>query len=129
MSINITEIADAVSQVFADYCDDVVNAVNGAAEEVAKACAQDLRQNSPKDSGRYARSWKVKRQRGTGGKTQIWVVYNEKHYRLTHLLERGHLKAGGEDRVRAIPHIEPARDEAEAMFEQKALEAIGRVTG
>lgn len=128
MSINITEIANEISQIFADYCDDVVSAVNEAAEEVAKACAADLRKTSPKKSGKYARNWKAKRQSGTGGKAQVWVVYNDKHYRLTHLLERGHAKRGG-GRVRAIPHIAPARDEAEEMFYQKALEAIGRVTG
>lgn len=128
MSININQIADEINKIFAGYGDEIVQAVNEAAEEVAKACAQNLRQTSPKDSGKYAKSWKVKRQSGTGGKAQIWVVYNEKHYRLTHLLEYGHAKKSG-GRVRAIPHIAPAREEAEEMFVQKALEAIGRVTG
>lgn len=128
MSININQIADEINKIFAGYGDEIVQAVNEAAEEVAKACAQNLRQTSPKDSGKYAKSWKAKRQSGTGGKAQVWVVYNEKHYRLTHLLEFGHAKKGG-GRVRAIEHIEPAREEAEELFAQKALEAIGRVTG
>lgn len=128
MSININQIADEINKIFAGYGDEIVQAVNESAEEVAKACAQNLRQTSPKDSGKYAKNWKAKRQSGSGGKGQVWVVYNEKHYRLTHLLEYGHAKKGG-GRVRAIPHIAPAREEAEEMFVQKALEAIGRVTG
>ena len=126
--VNITAIADSIAEIFADYGDDVIQAVNGAAEEVAKSCTEDLRTASPKQSGRYRKSWKYKRMSGTGGKAQVWVVYNEKHYRLTHLLENGHAKKGG-GRVRAIKHIEPARDRAAELFEDKALEAIGRVTG
>ena len=126
--INITELADEVANIFADYGDEVIQAVNGAAEEVAKACAEDLKRTSPKRSGGYRKSWKYKRMSGSGKKPQVWVVYNEKHYRLTHLLEKGHAKNGG-GRVRAIPHIAPAEDRAREMFERKALEAIGRVTG
>ena len=83
--INITQIADEIARIFADYGAEVVQAVNGAAEEVAKACAEDLKQTSPKRSGGYRRSWKYKRMSGSGRKPQVWVVYNDKHARLTHL--------------------------------------------
>lgn len=126
--INITQLADEIARIFADYGAEVVQAVNGAAEEVAKACAEDLKQTSPKRSGGYRRSWKYKRMSGSGKRPQVWVVYNDKHARLTHLLEKGHATKGG-GRARAIPHIAPAEERAAELFEDKALEAIGRVTG
>ena len=126
--INITQIADEIARICADYGEEVIQAVNGAAEEVAKACAEDLKQTSPKRSGGYRRSWKYKRTSGSRKKPQVWVVYNDKHTRLTHLLEKGHATKGG-GRVRAIPHIAPAEERAAELFEDKALEAIGRVTG
>ncbi len=71
---------------------------------------------SPKRSFRrnnnYASTWVVKEEnRGKGGKKNEYgaVVWNEKNYRLTHLLENGHLivnKKGGVGWASANPHID-----------------------
>lgn len=53
-----------------------------------------------------------------------YIVHNKEHYRLTHLLEKGHAKRSG-GRTRAIPHIAPAEEAAKEKFIQD-VEAVIR---
>jgi len=80
--------------------------IDNVCEEVAEELAKDLSKNSPKDTGKYAKDWKVKRI-----KFCAFKVYNYKHYRLTHLLELGHAKLNG-GRTEARVHIKPNEIEA-----------------
>ena len=63
-------------------------------------------------SDNYASTWKVKEYdqgKKVKGKKYGAVVWNEKNYRLTHLLENGHLivnKKGGVGWASANPHID-----------------------
>lgn len=77
--------------------------------DVAKEGVKMLKAESPKNSGDYAKSWTRKKD-GDGQ-----VVYNKDHYRLTHLLEKGHAKVGG-GRVSAQPHIKPVEEKLEQMM-------------
>jgi len=90
--------------------------VNEAAQEVSKDGAQKLKATSPKKTGKYATSWKVKK---VGTK---WVTYNTR-YRLTHLLEKGHAKVNG-GRVPAKVHIAPVEQDMIEEFTRKTEEAI-----
>lgn len=102
----------------------VQEVVEDAAKESAKECVQKLKDTSPKrpGGGEYARSWTSKKlEHG-------WVVYNKKHYRLTHLLENGHVSANqfGEYGVRfnGIKHIAPVEEEGIEGFELRINRGI-----
>lgn len=77
-------------------------------------------------TGAYSRDWTyevkpVKRY------TRQAIVYNEDHYRLTHLLENGHaLKRGGRvyGSVRAYEHIYPINEKAQERFIEEVVNAI-----
>lgn len=110
-----------------EYRSDVIEATNEAIDKDSKEAVRKLKDTSPKrpGGGAYARSWTVKREKGAGG-IRTAIVHNAKHYRLTHLLENGHISKnqfGSYGRVPAIKHIKPveewAQDELPAEIERR----------
>lgn len=115
LKIDVSGLADAVTDALEEYADAVMENAEEAAEEAAKDAVQELRGTSPKKTGKYAKSWAQKKTRDGKGR----VVYSRApDYRKTHLLEKGHAKRGG-GRVAAIPHIRPAEQNAIKEFEEK----------
>ena len=62
-TVQIGELADAVMETLEEYADlaaeDVKQAIRNAGETVRK----EIRANAPKDTGDYAKSWAVKKQK------------------------------------------------------------------
>lgn len=110
-----------LGEQLAAYTEEVKQELEEVISEVAEETAESLQANSPKrkGSGRYAKSWKVKKSKG--GKN---VVYNDKHYRITHLLEYGHAKRNG-GRTSEIVHIKPIEEEAIKHVEEAIRERLG----
>lgn len=91
---------------------DLVRATNAAEQKVAKEAANKLKNSSPKKTGKYAKSWRVRTDRGSGGIDTV-TVHNKDHYQLTHLLENGHVvknKKGTYGRTSPQKHIGPVND-------------------
>ena len=109
MKINISQLGNVISDELDRYREDVKQAVAESVKVVAADAADDLRQTAPKDTGDYRASWTYKQDRRTGDA----VVYAKApEYRLTHLLEFGHVNRDG-TRTAPEPHIKDARDRAE----------------
>lgn len=110
-----------MAEIMADYDLKVRDAVDASGKEAAEVCVKQLKSTSPKrpKHGEYARSWAVKEEQiGTG--VTDYIVYNKKHYQLTHLLENGHMirnKYGTYGRARPRKHIGPAADSAIQRYE------------
>lgn len=93
-------------------------AVNESLEETAAAAAESLRRGGPyrERTGKYTKDWTHGQK---SSRTSVitglngYSVYNKKHYRLTHLLEKGHqLRKGGRKvgNVKAFEHIAPVNE-------------------
>lgn len=109
------EIERELNKILNDYKDEVDELSNDSCKKSAQSCSRDLKQTSPRRTGAYASDWAVKTTRGAGG-SEIYTVYNRKHYQVTHLLEKGHVirnKKGEYGRAPAHPHIAPAAKRAE----------------
>lgn len=79
-----------MDKILDEFSRDLKNATNEAADSVAKQSVQKLRNTSAKRTGRYARGWGVKREKGTNGINTV-IIRNRTDYQLTHLLEKPHL--------------------------------------
>lgn len=105
----------------------VMIASKDAAKIAADSVVKELKATSPKGArGAYAGSWKAKAE-GNGQ-----VVFNEKHYRLTHLLEKGHdviVNGRKVGRAPAYPHIKQAEDTGIKKFEDEVRKDIERRMG
>ena len=84
-----------------------------------------IEQTAPRKTGRYAKSWAVKKTKETANALEV-TVHSKNRYMLTHLLENGHAKRGG-GRVAAIPHIAPAEETAIKSLEQNIERELGRL--
>lgn len=120
-------VADQLAEILDGYDKEVREAVEKDIEKVAKDTAKKLKQTSPKESGEYAKNWAVKNDR----RSKTTIVYNKAPtYRLTHLLEKGHVirnQYGTWGRTNAEPHIAPAEQEAVADLVKKVEEDIEKI--
>ena len=105
-TVRIDQLADAVMKGLEDYAKLATDDLKKDVQDAGKTVKQQIESTAPKKTGKYSRSWAVKKVRETSDSIQV-VVHSKTRYQLTHLLEFGHAKRGG-DRTRAFPHIEPA---------------------
>jgi uncharacterized membrane-anchored protein len=107
----VNEIGRAVEKVLSEYKDATVATMKKAIDKTSKQAVRDLKADSPKRTGAYAKSWASKVDKKTSVLAYEKIVFNKKHYRLTHLLEKGHRKVNG-GFVAARPHIAKVEQDA-----------------
>lgn len=126
--VPIDKMASEITKALTNWSQEVADAMNAAVAEATAYAVLDLKRNSPKDSGDYAKDWT----RTTLEKSRYAlrnVVHNKGHYRLTHLLEHGHAivnakKPGAKTRTDAYPHIGLAEAHAQQILNEKMEQYI-----
>lgn len=129
MKVTIGNLDGAMLSILDSYKEEVREIVDEEAKRCAKECKDNIRNSARsemKGSGKYARAWKVTKKNGK------YIVNAGEHYRLTHLLEYGHIvssKSGkiGEGKktfVEGRPHIRPAEENAVTDFNNSVKRRI-----
>lgn len=119
MSIDISK---EIKKILDEEAERVREVVNNSVEKVADAAVKELQDSSPKKTGKYAKGWKKKEEQfATGSKSA--TIYNDKRYRLTHLLEYGHATVNG-GRVAAHPHVAAVEQKVIKDFEDELRKGI-----
>lgn len=114
-TIKADQLAQEIVKILDDYRDTTIDKMKESVDKAAKQAVNELKTSSPKRTGTYAKDWAAKKDRKANKWAYGKVVYNKKHYRLTHLLEKGHRKVNG-GMVAARPHI--------AKVEEKAINTL-----
>ena len=120
--ISISQLSAAVMEAVREYADTATEEVKQAVTETGDTVRDEIRRNAPKDTGRYARSWTVKKTKETSQSLTV-TVHSKDHYQLAHLLEFGHAKRGG-GRVAPQPHIAQAEEHGIEQLEEKLRKAL-----
>ena len=124
-TIKPEQLAQEVMSGLEEYKDLAVDVLKKEIQEAGKTARKQIEQTAPRRTGRYAKSWAVKKVSETSSSLEVTVL-SRNRYMLTHLLENGHAKRGG-GRVAAIPHIAPAEEAAAESLERNIETALGRL--
>lgn len=120
LSLEVMKILDAYKDMTVDIMKDAVDKVT---KETVAEIRSDIAAAGIGGKGDYQKSWTSK-QDAESKKRYAYakVVYaKDPHYRLTHLLEKGHdliVRGKPLGRVKAFVHIRPAADDAADKLEK-----------
>lgn len=115
--IRTDQLASAVMEGLKEYADLAADDMKKAVRKAGTSVKKEIQQNAPADTGAYAKSWAVKKEKETSDSIQL-IVHSKNRYQLTHLLEHGHAKRGG-GRVAGKAHIALAEEKAVRQLEEE----------
>ena len=121
-SVSAGSLADAIMDSLREYSSLAADEMKEAVREAGNTVLDEIREKAPKDTGIYAKSWTVKKQRETSSSLSL-TVHSRNRYQLAHLLEFGHAKRGG-GRVSAKPHIADAEAAGIRQLEEDIRKAL-----
>ncbi len=119
---SVDDLANQVMAGLREYAGLADDAMKDAVKKTATSVKKEISSNAPKRTGAYRKSWTAKKVTENSHKLEM-AVHSKYHYRLTHLLEKGHAKRGG-GRVPGKPHIAPAEEKGAEMLESLISEAL-----
>ena len=76
--ISVSQLFAAVMEAVQEYADTAVEEVKQAVMETGNEVRDEIRQNAPKNTGAYARSWAVKKTRETSQSLTV-TVHSRNH--------------------------------------------------
>ena len=111
-AVSINNLSGGIADLLSQYTTEVIEGLEKAKNKSANDGVKALKTNSRVLTGDYARSWAKKKV------NSAVVVHNKEEYRLTHLLEKGHLTRDGKTRSNKFVHIAPVEEKMIADFEK-----------
>ena len=121
-NISISELAGTVMEGLNEYARLATEDMKEAVRSAGKTVRKEIKENAPKDTGEYGKSWRAKKVRETS-QTLTIVVHSKNRYQLAHLLEYGHaLRNGG--RYEAEIHIATAEEQGMWQLQEEIERAL-----
>lgn len=111
-----------VTKILDSYAKEISKDIITDAEKVAKDGMDELRNTSPKRTGKYRKGWRVRTDKINGG--GVSIIYNATSYQLTHLLEKPHLSRNGRTVVAPKVHIAPVEAKCIKEYERRVENTI-----
>lgn len=113
-----------INKILDSYAKDIAKEVTTEAEIIAKKGLEEIRNASPKRTGKYRKGWRQKTDKVNNGGTSI--IYNATSYQLTHLLERPHLDRTGTKTIipKSMGHISKVEQKINKEFESNVIKIV-----
>lgn len=114
-----------IKDILEEYSSDIQEAITEEAIKIANDGKDKLKQTSPKNTGKYAKGWKVKIVKGKGYVNA--TVHNSTNWQLTHLLEKPHVirnANGTYGTSKPQVHIRPVEQECIEQFTKEVENII-----
>lgn len=110
-----------IKDILNEYSSDIQEAIQEEAIKVANKGRDELRNTSPKRTGKYRKGWRVKTEKGNN--FIDCTIHNSTNYQLTHLLEHSHLTRNGKKTTPKV-HIKPVEQACIKEYEKKVEKII-----
>ena len=117
-TIPVDQLASEVMSGLEEYAELAADVLKKEIQEAGKTAKKQIEQTAPRKTGRYAKSWAVKKVSETSNSLEV-TVHSRNRYMLTHLLENGHAitnRKGGIKWTRPFPHISITYDKYKDKF-------------
>lgn len=116
-TVSIKDLSKAITDNLRYQTQEIQTKIDKETKKIANQSKKIIEEQSPVGKReKYAKSWKLKKI-----SNGVYKIYSDKQYRLTHLLEHGHILRNGKQ-SRAIKHIatgeEYARKELPSKIEK-----------
>lgn len=133
-SIKLEDLVKEINSSFNEYSEEVIEAVDAATWETANKAKNQVIKNIDSagiNSRKYKKAISARTFKEGRIGTQTGLVFvKAPHYRLTHLLENGHViknANGSYGRTKARPHWEPAQKKLETDYPNAVRDKIEKI--
>ncbi len=124
-AIKPEQLEGAIADILMGWADGEEEKFFEAIDEAADQCDDEIRKHTPVNSGTYRSKSTINRDKTEKHKYSAEWYVSPPDYRLTHLLEHGHLTRDGVTRTKAIPHIKYGKKIAEQVLNEKLARLYG----
>lgn len=125
----INDFAKAMSAAFEQYSAEAVEASKAAIDRVAKGADEAIKSHISfrERTGRYRKNMRIVTSHdGLYDRRKTWYVKSP-DYRLTHLLEYGHLSRDGTARVKPYEHIRYGEEYVRQNLEKEVKRSLEQI--
>lgn len=119
------QIANEITELLTKYSDEITQEMLATVDEVTEGVKNEIDQHITWKDKKYSKAFRTRNVfKDKRNKRNIWYV-NPPYYRITHLLEYGHINRDG-SRTRAYPHVKFGQEYLEENFYKKMEEVLER---
>lgn len=122
-NVQVNEVAEELTNLLTTYTEDVTDLAKQVVDEISEEVNMEIKNHITFHDRVYSKHFAIKKSfEDKRNKRNTWHVKSP-HYRVTHLLEYGHINRDG-SRTRAFPHVKYGNDYLEENFERRLKEGI-----